>query len=105
MAVRWSYLEAPARCGACRRLSHVLASTSSGIIGVCIVLLSLAVVAGMVLESYSIGLLLAVLVVPYNIWAWRRAELFPISDESAKLAAQVSWWLVGISAGFRIFSS
>lgn len=68
-------------------------------------MLSLAFVAGMVLESYPVGLLLAVLVVPYNMWAWRQAELFPISDESAKLAAQVSWWLVGIFALFRIFSS
>ena len=105
MAVRWSYRESPAKCTACGNLSHVLASTSSGIFSVCIVLFSLGVVAAMVSESYLVALLVGVLVVSYNVWAWRRVELFPISTESAKLAAQVSWWLVGLAALLKIFSS
>ena len=105
MAVRYSSRESPAKCGACEKLCHVLASTSGGISGVCIMLLAAAFVAGMVLESYAVGLLVAALVVPYNIWAWRQVELFPISKESAKVAAQVSWWLLVLLAVFKIFSS
>jgi hypothetical protein len=105
MAVRWSYRESPARCTACGKLSHVLASTSSGIVSICIVLFSLGVTVAMVSESYLVAVLLGVLVVSYNMWAWRRVELFPISAESAKLAAQVSWWLVGIAALLKIVSS
>jgi len=44
------------------------------------------------------------LVVCYNLWAWRRVELFPISIQSAKLAAQINWWLVGLAAFIKIFS-
>jgi hypothetical protein len=37
----------------------------------------------------------------YNAWAWRRAELFPISAESAKAAAAVeTGWAVGALAYF-----
>ena len=105
MAVRWSHRESPAKCTACGNLSHVLASTSSGIFSGCIVLFILGVAVAIVSESYLIALLVGVLVVSYNMWAWRRVELFPISAESAKLAAQVSWWLIGLAALLKIFSS
>lgn len=105
LAVRWSYRESPAKCTACGNLSHVLASTSSGIFSVCIVLFSLAVVAAMVSQSYLVAVLLVVLVVSYNMWAWRRVELFPISTEGAKLAAQANWCLIGIAAFVKLFSS
>ncbi|MEN9396230.1 MAG: hypothetical protein RLZ81_760 [Pseudomonadota bacterium] len=105
MAVRWSYRESPAKCTACGKLSHVLASTSGGILSVCIVLFSVGEAAAMVSESYLVALLVVVLVVCYNLWAWRRVELFPISTESARLAAQINWWLIGLAAFFKIFSS
>jgi hypothetical protein len=36
-----------------------------------------------------------------NVWAWRQAELFPISAESAKAAAAVeTGWAVGVLAYF-----
>lgn len=105
MAVRWSYREAPAKCPHCGKLSHVLASTSSGIAGVGIVLAALAVVAAMVLESYLVAAAGFGLLVLHNIWAWRGVELFPISEESAKVAARVSWWLVALGALFKLFSS
>jgi hypothetical protein len=105
IAVRWSHRESPAKCTACGNLSHVVASTSSGILSICIVLFSLGVVAAIVSQSYLVAMLVGVLVVSYNVWAWRRVELFPISAESAKLAAQASWWLVGLAALLRLFSS
>lgn len=105
MAVRWSYRESPATCTACGRLSHVLVSTSNGIASVCIVLFSLGVAATMVSESYLVALLAVVLVVCYNLWAWRRVELFPISTQSAKLAAQINWWLIGLAAFIKMLSS
>jgi hypothetical protein len=74
LAARWARREAPATCGHCGKLSHVIASTRSGMTA-------------------------------YNLWAWRRVELFPISPESAQVAARVGWWLLAIAALLRIFSS
>jgi len=59
----------------------------------------------MVLESWFAFVAGLGLVVVHNIWAWRRVELFPISDEAAKTAAQVSWWLAAIVILVRLFSS
>ena len=59
----------------------------------------------MVLESYWVGALLVCLVVFYNLWAWRQVELFPISAESAKLAAQVNWWVIVLAVLVKVFSS
>lgn len=69
------------------------------------VLACLSVVAAMVLESYAVGAAGLLLVVAHNIWAWRRVELFPISEESAKVAARVSWWLLAVGALLKLFSS
>src|SRR3954470_4469488 len=105
VAVRWSYREAPAKCEHCGKLSHVLASTSNGIGGADLVLSVLSVVAGMVFESWLVGLACFSLVVAHNVWAWRRVELFPISEDSAKVAAQVSWGVMGLAVLLKIFSS
>ncbi len=39
-----------------------------------------------------------------NVWAWRDAEMFPISPESARKAARVGWWTGAISLVLGIFS-
>ena len=104
-AVRWSSRESPAKCGHCGKLSHVLASTSSGIASLEIVLGALSVVLAMVLASWFAALACFAFLVAHNVWAWRRVELFPISEDSAKTAARVSWWLLALAALFRLFSS
>ena len=102
LAVRWSYRETPAKCENCGRLWHVLVSTSNGIVGVGIVLASLSVAAAIMVQSWWLLLAGAALVVAHNVWAWRRVELFPISEEAAKTAAQVSWWLVAVGVFLRL---
>jgi hypothetical protein len=89
----------------CKKLSHVLASTSSGIAGIGIVLGALSIAAAMVLESWPAAIAGAGLVVAHNVWAWRRVELFPISEESAKAAAQVSWWFLVVATVLKLLSS
>ena len=64
-----------------------------------------AVIAALIAESYIVGAAGVAVVVGYNIWAWRQAELFPISPESASTAAQVSWWFLALAALAKIFSS
>jgi hypothetical protein len=103
--VRSSFREAPAKCGECGQLWHVLASTSNGIAGVGIVIASLAAAAALVLQSYSVLVAGAALVIAHNLWAWRRVELFPISAEAASNAAKVGWSVIGIATLVRILSS
>jgi hypothetical protein len=103
--VRWSRREWPARCNACGRLCHVLASTDNGIDSVCLVLLSLAVLAGLLLTSWLAFASALALVVAYNLWAWRRVELFPISEESARNGAAALWVVVIVGTVARIFST
>jgi hypothetical protein len=105
LAVRWSYREAPAKCEHCGKLSHVLASVSNGIAGLDLVLSALFVVAAVALGSWLFALAGFCLVVAHNIWAWRQVELFPISEDSAKMAARVSWWVMGLAVILRVFSS
>lgn len=104
-AKRWASREAPAQCTLCGRLSHVLASTSSGIPVATLLIVGAFFVAaagvGLPIWSGVVGVPLAVC---YNVWAWRRAELFPISGESAATSRQVSW-VVNILAFFGIFWS
>ena len=33
----------------------------------------------------------------FNIWAWRNAEMFPISREKARIAARVGWFVGVVS--------
>lgn len=105
MAVRWSSRESPAKCGNCGKLSHVLTSTSNGIASVGGVAAVLALLAGFVLESWVAAIGGLALVAAHNIWAWSRVELFPISEEEAMKAGQVSWWLVAAAFLLKLFSS
>lgn len=40
----------------------------------------------------------------FNVWAWRRAEMFPIPKENAQAAAAVGWFLASLYALFALFS-
>lgn len=91
LAARWSSRESPTRCAACGRLSHVVASTSSGIWVVGFVLLVAAGCFALLTRSLEVALAGLALVVAHNVWAWRRVELWPIDANSAQTAARVSW--------------
>lgn len=97
VAKRWSSRASPAKCEACGGLSHVLASTSSGIwaAGLVIVVLSLIAAVGWHSSVFLVGGL--VLAVACNIWAWKRARLWPISKDSAASAATGNWFIAGIA--------
>jgi small-conductance mechanosensitive channel len=95
-AVRWSSAGGPAICKACQKLSHVIASTSSGI-PVATLLLACAgfLVTATATNSFLFSLLVAcTMALPYNIWAWRRAKLFPILPENALNARKAGWVLM-----------
>ncbi|WP_432727234.1 hypothetical protein [Variovorax sp. W6] len=98
LAKRWSSRAVPAECSACGGLSHVLASTSSGIRVGSIVIFMVSLIGGLGLHSglcFVSGLVLAV---AFNAWAWRRAKMYPISRESAGNAAKAGWLVAGIYA-------
>ena len=104
-AVRWSYRGNPARCSECGSLSHVLASTSNGIFGTGIVLLSLTAAVAMVFQSYLVAVAGLLLAVAHNVWAWGRVELIPIREEAAKKAARVTLGVNAVIILARLFSS
>lgn len=103
-AVRWSSRSSPASCAGCGKLSHVLASTSSGISTIGFLLLCCVVAAGFMMQSNLVGIAGISLVVFYNVRAWRQSELFPISPESASTAEKVTWWIIALSVLAKIFS-
>ena len=96
--------EAPAKCLACGRLVHVIASTSSGIFVVGVLLFTGSAILAVATASYWVFVAGLALVVAYNLWAWRRVDLYPIPVESAKAAAQVSWWLLLSAALLKLLS-
>jgi len=89
-SVRGSSRGAPCTCPHCARLSHVLASTSGGIVGLTVFGLVLAIVAGTVWSSVVLAAGLVLLVACVNRLMWRRVELWPISREAARRSARVS---------------
>ena len=89
LAVRWSCREFPAKCTACGQLSHVIASTSSGIWVVGVVLLLAVGSIALLAQSIWTGLAGLTMVGALNVWAWRRVERWPIAANSAKTAARV----------------
>ena len=91
--VRWSGREIPARCSACGGLSHVVDSSSGGIGVFTFVLLVAAGAAGLAMQSVWVGFAAALLAPAYNLWAWRKIDLWPISPKSAATAHKVSWFI------------
>ncbi|MDP2076028.1 hypothetical protein [Hydrogenophaga sp.] len=70
----------------------MITSTSSGIWVVGVVLLVAAGFIALLTQSLWAGLAGLALVGVYNVWAWRRVELWPIDRDSAKTASQVGWF-------------
>ncbi|WP_418129452.1 hypothetical protein ABL849_25195 [Variovorax sp. 375MFSha3.1] len=103
LAKRWSSRANPAECSACGGLSHVLASTSSGIWVAGIVIFMVSLIGGLALHSGLLFVSGMVLAVAFNMLAWRRAKMYPISRESAGNAAKAGWFVAGFYAFIAIF--
>ncbi len=98
MATRWSSRRDPAQCGRCPNYAHVLASTASGIFaGTLLVFVGALVLAAGLQSGLAVvpGVCVAI---AFNLWAWRRVELIPITKESAVTARKVNWWVAALSA-------
>lgn len=103
VAKRWSSREAPAVCAECGKLSHVIASTGSGIpVATLFVVVAFSVLGAFVGHPGWGGLCGVPFALAYNIRAWRKAEMFPISPAAASTARKVSW-LVNLLAALGIF--
>lgn len=102
MAKRWSSRGAPAACEACGGLSHVLASTSSGIWAAGVVIVVVSLIGALGLHSFLLFFSGLVLAVACNLRAWKRAKLVPISKESATRAAKANWFVAGIFVLFGL---
>jgi len=93
-AKRWSSREAPATCAECGKLSHVIASTGSGIpVATLLVVVAFCVLGAFVGHPGLGGLCGIPFALAYNIWAWRKAEMFPISSDAASSARKVGWFV------------
>lgn len=105
-AKRWSARECPATCGLCGRLSHVVDSTSNGIFvgGILVFITPLIALLALNAAFWLAALLALCIAVGFNVWAWRRAELFPIPKQDAQTAAAVGWFAAGLSVLFALFS-
>ena len=89
-AARWSSREHPATCSNCGQLSHVAASSSSSI-GILTFVFALISLAG-ALASPWWSLTGGCLTVVYNVWAWKRVALFPVTADIARKSRIVSRW-------------
>ena len=83
-AKRWSSREHPAICSRCGRLSHVIASTSSGILVAPYFIVGLIFLSAALNDVPLLGWIGVPVALGHNIWAWKRATLVPISGHSAK---------------------
>ena len=84
LATRWSSREHPAICSLCGRLSHVIASTNSGIFVVSLFIGGTFFLIGAVNDVALLGWLGIPVALGHNVWAWRRVKLWPISGDVAK---------------------
>lgn len=87
-AARSSSREYPATCRLCGRLSHVIASTRSGIFVVSFFIIGTFFLIGVVNDVTLLGWAGVPVAVAQNIWAWKRVRLWPISNDSATSSRQ-----------------
>lgn len=93
-AKRWSSREAPAKCAECGKLSHVIASTGSGIpVATLLVVVAFALLGAVVGHPGLSALGGIPFAVAYNMWAWRKAQMFPISSDAASSARKAGWFV------------
>ena len=106
LAKRWSARECPATCELCGGLSHVLASTSNGIFVGTILVFIVSMIAAIALtpQAWLVFVVAFVLTAVFNVWVWRRAEMFPIPKENAQTAATVGWFVAGLSVLLAMFN-
>src|SRR5688572_1108691 len=99
-AKRWSARECPATCELCGGLSHVIASTSSGIfVGSILVFVVAMIALTMQSDGFWLGAVVAAcLSGAFNVWAWRRVQMFPIPKENAQAAANVGWLVASVES-------
>lgn len=91
MAKRRSSRGHPAKCNLCGRLSHVIASTSSGIPVFSLFIVGAFFLLGAVVNVMMLGWVGIPMAVGYNVWAWKRAKLWPISGEGANASLRGGW--------------
>jgi hypothetical protein len=84
----------------------VLASTSSRIFvgGILVFVVAMIAVVAITAEPWLAALMAACLAAVFNLWAWRRAEMFPIPKENAKAAAVANWFVMGFYALCVLFN-
>jgi hypothetical protein len=89
-AKRRSSREHPAVCSLCGKLSHVIASSSSGIFWFSLFIVGTFYLIGAINEVTLLGWLGVPIAMAYYRWAWKRAALWPITGDSAKSSRQAS---------------
>jgi hypothetical protein len=82
----------------------VIASTSSGIFVVSLSIVGAFFLIGVVTDVMPLGWVGVPVAVGHNIWAWKRAVLWPISEDSAK-SSRRSGFIVNALALLGIFWS
>jgi len=96
MAKRWSSRARPVECSHCGKLSHVLASTSSGITMAGLLIVTVSAIAAGVWHMAPLVLVGLCLAVANNIRAWKRAKMVPISKEGSAGARKEGWFVSGV---------
>lgn len=103
LAKRWSSRAVPAQCTVCSGLSHVLKSTDNGIWAAGVVILVVSLIGALGLDSALFFVSGLVLAVALNIRAWRRAKMYPISQEAVAAASKVGLAMLGVYAFLGLF--
>jgi hypothetical protein len=80
----------------------VLASTSNGIWAAGVVILVVSLIDELGLDSSLFFFSGLVLAVAFNLRAWKRAKLVPISKESAARATTTNWFVMGMLVLFGL---
>ena len=106
VALRWSTREYPAQCSYCGGLSHVLASTSSGIGVFTGMTLIVGCTLAVVLASWPVAAAAVLVAMVGNLALWPRCELFPTDRKTAQAAKRAgwavelaAWWMVLVGLG------
>lgn len=83
----------------------MLASTSNGILvgGILAFVVTLIAVLAVTDALLPAALAAACMSVAFNLWAWKRADMFPIPKQSANAALAASGFLAGLWALLAIF--
>lgn len=78
--------------------------TSSGIPVASLFVVGAFVLLGIAVHLVHLGWIGIPAAIGYNVWAWDRSELFPISGESATTSRKAGW-IVNILSALGIFGS